>query len=92
MATQSKMIFDMVSAILSQALFGSKRKKIMSFSIVVIIGFLIHMRNQRSNYENLKFSKLSIKDKDKGKGNVDSLFFERIKKLLKIVVPRWNCV
>jgi hypothetical protein len=58
------MIFDMVSAILSQALFGSKRKKIMSFSIVVIIGFLIHMRNQRSNYENLKFSKLSIKDKD----------------------------
>jgi positive regulator of sigma E activity len=58
------MIFDMVSSILSQALFGSKRKKIMSFSILIIVGFLIHMRNQRSNYENLKFSKLSIKDKD----------------------------
>lgn len=50
MASQSKMIFDSVTMILSEALFGSKNKKIMSFSIVIIIGFLIHMRNQRSNY------------------------------------------
>ena len=58
------MIFDSITIILSEALFGSKNKKIMSFSIVVIIGFLIHMRNQRSNYENLRLSKLSLKDKD----------------------------
>lgn len=28
----------------------------------------------------------------KGKGNVDNVFFERIKHLIKIVIPRWNCV
>ena len=64
MASQSKMIFDSIAVILTEALFGSKNKKIMSFSIVVIIGFLIHMRNQRSNYENLRLSKLSLKDKE----------------------------
>lgn len=75
MAGQSKMIFDSITTLLGQALFGSKRKKVMSFSILVIVGFLIHIRNQRSNYENLRLSKLSIKDKEvmhisfrKGKG------------------------
>ena len=69
------MIFDAVTTLLGQALFGSKKKKVMSFSILVIVGFLIHIRNQRSNYENLRLSKLSIKDKEvrvglfrKGKG------------------------
>ena len=28
----------------------------------------------------------------RGKGNVDSLFFDRIKELLKIVIPSWNCI
>jgi hypothetical protein len=51
-------------SIITHAVFGSKKKKAVSFSIIVIMGFLIHMRNQRSNYENLKFSKLSIKDND----------------------------
>ena len=27
-----------------------------------------------------------------GKGNVDKVFWKRIKYLVKIVVPRWNCV
>jgi hypothetical protein len=26
-----------------------------------------------------------------GKGNVDAIFFSRIKKLVKIVIPSWNC-
>lgn len=64
MASQSKIIFDSLTSLLTEALFGSKRKKVMSFSILVIMGFLIHMRNQRSNYENLRLSKLSIKDKE----------------------------
>ena len=31
---------------------------------MAIIGFLIHARNQRSNYRNLMLSELLIKDKD----------------------------
>lgn len=64
MASQSKIIFDSITSLLTEALLGSRKKKIMSFSILIIMGFLIHMRNQRSNYENLRLSKLSIKDKD----------------------------
>ena len=64
MASQSKMIFEAMSSILMHSLFGSKKKKVVSFSFFFILGFLIHMRNQRSNYENLKFSKLTIKEKD----------------------------
>jgi len=26
-----------------------------------------------------------------GKGNVDAIFLSRIKKLVKIVIPSWNC-
>ena len=26
-----------------------------------------------------------------GKGNVDAIFFERIKKLINIVIPTWKC-
>ena len=58
------MIFDALTSIVGEALFGSRKKKVMSFSILVIMGFLVHMRNQRSNYENLRLSKLSLKDKE----------------------------
>lgn len=64
MASQSKMIFDTFGSVLIQALFGSNKKKIVSFSILIIIGFLVHIKKKRTNFENLKFSKLSIKDKD----------------------------
>ena len=26
-----------------------------------------------------------------GKGNVDAVFFKRIKELVKIVIPTWKC-
>lgn len=62
MATQSKMIFDSFSALLMKALFGSKRKKIVTASILFIIGFLVHIKNKKTNIDSLRLSKLSIKD------------------------------
>ena len=64
MATQSKMIFDAFSNMLIEALFGSTRKKTMSFFILVIIGYLFNVRSKRSHTENIRLSKLSIKDKE----------------------------
>lgn len=40
----------------------------------------------KSNTENMKVKR----DEKKGKGNVDRMFFKRIFKLLKIVIPKWN--
>lgn len=64
MATQSKMIFDTFSSVIMQALFGSNKKKIVSFSILIIIGFLVHIKRKRTHFKSMKFSKLSMKDKD----------------------------
>lgn len=64
MASQSKMIFDSFSALLLKALFGSTRKRAVTASILVIIGFLLYIRNKKSSIENLKLSKLSIKESD----------------------------
>jgi len=44
--------------VLVKMLFGSKRKTAMTFSVVAIIGYLIHLKNKKSNTENLKLSKL----------------------------------
>jgi hypothetical protein len=36
----------------------------MTFSIIAIIAFLIHMKNKKSNVHDVKLSKLSLKDAD----------------------------
>lgn len=64
MANQSKMIFDYIMVMMKDALLGTRRKKIMTFSIIAIIAFLIHMKNKKSNVHDVKLSKLSLKDAD----------------------------
>lgn len=34
---------------------------------------------------------INIFNQQKGRGNVDSVFFQRIIKLIKIVIPSWKC-
>ena len=64
MADQSKMIFNYIVVMMKDALFGTRRKKIMSVSIIAIIAFLIHIKNRKSNGQDIKLSKLSLKDAD----------------------------
>lgn len=74
---------------LTKLLFGSRKKKIITASVVVIIFYLIHLRNKKSSTDNIKLARMV---KEAGKGNVDRLFWRRIKFLVKIVIPKWNCV
>lgn len=72
---------------------GTKKRKLVSAAILLIIGFLIHIKNMKTGADQLKV-KLRDKDMKKkgGKGNVDAVFFSRIKKLVKIVIPSWRSV
>ena len=57
MANQSKvMLSDHLKAILYNVLLGSRKNQAVAFSIVGIIGFLLYMRNSRSNSENLRIT------------------------------------
>lgn len=49
------------------------------------------MKNKKSPVDNLKIKEEIKKANKGGKGHVDSIFFKRIKKLLKIVIPTWKC-
>lgn len=76
-------------------LLGSNRRKMVSATILLIVGFLIHIRNKRPEADSLRGSRLQI-DKPKtvkegGKGYVDAVFLNRIKKLVSIVIPSWHC-
>jgi len=68
---------------------NNTRKGILA-SIFVIIFILIKIRFSKSQTDKLDISKLKGK-KQKGRGNVDSVFFQRIIKLIKIVIPSWKC-
>lgn len=59
-----------------------------SISVLFIVLYLIKLRLSRGKVQenpNLKPTK-----KERGKGNVDSVFFKRIVALLKIVIPSWK--
>jgi hypothetical protein len=65
MANQSKAVLsDHLKAIFMNVMLGSRRNKAVTGSIIVIIGFLLYMRNSRSSSENLKIA--GIKKKVKG--------------------------
>ena len=47
-----------LKSVLVKLFFGSTRKKALTFSVVAIIFYLIHLKNKKSSTENLKLSKL----------------------------------
>lgn len=60
--------------------------QIISGAVIAVILYLLKIRLTKSKTENMKVKR----DEKKGKGNVDRMFFKRILKLLKIVIPRLN--
>ena len=63
MAEQSKMAAGVdIKAILIDILVGSTNKKLITGSILLIIAFLLHVRNMNGNGSNLK---VRIKDNNK---------------------------
>lgn len=56
--SQSSPFSEHLKTVLMKLLFGSTRKKAITFSAVIIIGYLLHLRNKKSSTENLKLSKL----------------------------------
>jgi ATP-binding cassette subfamily D (ALD) protein 3 len=57
---------------------------VISGAIIAVILYLLKIRMTKSKTENMKVKR----EEKKGKGNVDKIFFKRILKLLKIVIPR----
>lgn len=66
MASQSKPIGAAVKDILIDMLIGSKKKKMMSGAILLIIAFLIHVQSMKSGTDTLR---LKPRDKDSKKVN-----------------------
>lgn len=78
-----------------ELLIGSKKKKLISTAVLLIIAFLLQIRGKKSETETIKLKpekqKVRLLIIKAGKGNVDSVFFMRIKKLVAIVIPTWKC-
>ena len=82
---------------LLELLVGSRKKQLISSTILLIVLFLVHVKNKNGNVEDIKIKQYH-KDKKKvkimliqgGKGNVDAIFISRIRKLIKIVIPTWK--
>ena len=67
----------------------SKKKKVLSFSILVIlIYFFLNFLRNRKKDNKLKNPQQTIRKKSKGQ--VDGLFFSRLWELVKIVIPSWK--
>jgi hypothetical protein len=77
--------------IMLNALVGSPKKQAFSAFLLAIIGFLIYMKNKKSTTDNIKIKEQPNKKAKGGKGQVDAIFFKRIKELVKIVIPTWKC-
>ena len=54
MAAQSKVAESSWNTVLADLLIGSRKKKFISGAILVIIAFLIHIRNLQSSTDNIK--------------------------------------
>lgn len=66
----------------------SRKKNVLGVSMIAVIGILLKMR---SNMPHDKPSEPSVPKKKKSKGQIDMVFMQRIRELLKIVVPRlWS--
>lgn len=66
MASQSKPIGATLKDILIDMLIGSKKKKMMSGAILLIIAFLIHVQSMKNGADTLR---LKPRDKDSKKVN-----------------------
>ena len=64
MAVQSKEASLNMKNMLIDMLIGTSKKKLISSTILLIIVFLIHVRNKQSTRKEIK---LNLKDKDKKK-------------------------
>lgn len=100
MPVHSKPAEQATSSLLTQLLLGSNKRKMVSATIFLIIGFLLHIKYKKTDVESLRNPRLpENKDKKKvftsitqgGKGHVDAIFWKRIKKLVRIVIPSWHC-
>jgi hypothetical protein len=56
---QSTMFSEHLKIVLTKLLFGSKKKKAITVSVVLMIFYLIHLKNKKSSTESLKLSKLT---------------------------------
>lgn len=66
MANQSKAIFaDHFKNIVLNVMLGSRKNKAVTFSIIVIISFLLYMRNSRVTSDNIKLTSKIKKVKEK---------------------------
>lgn len=74
MANQSKVEATSIKGFLQDMLIGSKNRKLISGAILLIIAFLIHVQNIKSNTDQIK---LKPRDKDSKKVCSLLLFLER---------------
>lgn len=66
MANQSKAIFaDHFKNIVLNVMLGSRKNKAVTFSIIVIISFLLYMRNSRVTSDNIKLTSKIKKVKER---------------------------
>ena len=79
MASQSKPIASGLKDILIDMLIGSKKKKMVSGAILLIIGFLIHVQSMKSGADMLR---LKPRDKDSKKVKALSYFRKEEKETL----------
>jgi hypothetical protein len=70
-----------------QALFGSRNKQLVTASVLLTVLSLVVIRTGRPHSINMKLKP----EKKKGKGDVDSIFWQRIKFLTSIVIPDLWC-
>jgi hypothetical protein len=56
---QSTMFSGHLKTVLTKLLFGSTKKKAVTVSVVLIIFYLIHLKNKKSTTESLKLANLT---------------------------------
>ena len=89
MAVQSKPIDPTLMSKILAFLTKSKKKKLLSFSIIVIfIYFLIDVLRKKKKSDPIKMGPQL--EKAKNKGQVDLTFLKRLWHLIKIVIPSWK--
>lgn len=58
MPVHSKPVEQSASAMLHQLLLGSNKRKMVSATILLIVGFLLHIKNKRPEVDALKNSRM----------------------------------
>lgn len=61
MTTQSKIVAQNIKDLLLDMLIGTRKKKFITAAILLIIGFLIHVKNMKSGTDQIK---VKLREKD----------------------------